>query len=357
MHKIITVVNKISPTSMPINEFLLFRRDVLGEYSEILVLDDYDDFLDRDDEKTKVTSFKRNRLGFLIHLFKMRDVILHLHQPRSGFLVSLSTLLTFKRIVRCVTIHNNFEKFSFFNQLLLFFNISCASRVSFVSQSSFDSFPKTFLRMFSKKCEVITNAVDLERVNEFVRNQSFTNSHKKEGKVRLVYIGKFYLQKNHVEVLKVLKSLPSNYVLTLIGDGPEKIRIEEKARSLGIFDRITFTGLIQREEVYRVLCTSDIFCSTALWEGMPIGVLESMACSLPVVLSDIPPHREINTYSDTPLVFKSRKEFIDRILFLGSLDAEEMDEIGDYSHRLVRDNYSLALMHERYTAFYQESLK
>ena len=50
--EIITVVNRISPTSMPINEFLRYRRDVLGEYSEVLVLDEYDDFLDRDDEKT-----------------------------------------------------------------------------------------------------------------------------------------------------------------------------------------------------------------------------------------------------------------------------------------------------------------
>ena len=77
------------------------------------------------------------------------DVILHLHQPRSDF-VSLSTLLTFKRIVRCVTIHNNFENlvFSINYYYSLIFR---ASRVSFVSQSSFDSFPKTFLRMFSKK--------------------------------------------------------------------------------------------------------------------------------------------------------------------------------------------------------------
>ena len=350
-------MNRISPTSMPINEFLRYRRDVLGEYSEVLVLDEYDDFLDRDDQKTKVISFKRNRLGFLIHLFKMRDAILHLHQTRSGFLVTFLTLLMFKRIVKSITIHNNFEKFSFVNKLLLLFNISFASRVSFVSQSSFDSFPKVFLRLFSKKCEVITNGVDLERVNQFIRNQKFTNSHNKEDKVRLVYIGKFYLQKNHDLVLEVLKSLPGKYVLTLVGDGPERIRIEEKAKSLGIYERITFTGLIRREEVYEVLCKSDIFCSTALWEGMPIGVLESMACSLPVVLSDIPPHQEINSCSDIPLVFKSQKEFVDRILFLGSLDVKNMGVIGDYSYRLVRENYSLALMHERYTAFYHESLR
>ena len=342
---------------MPINEFLLFRRDVLGEYSEILVLDDYDDFLDRNDQKTKVTSFKKNRLRFLIHLFKMRNVILHLHQPRSGFLVTLCTLFMFKGIVRSITVHNNFEKFSIVNQIILLFNISFASRVSFVSQSSFDSFPKTFLSLYLKKCEVITNAVDLDRVNKFVREHGLMNSQKEEDNVRLVYIGKFYLQKNHDAVLQVLKSLPTRYVLTLVGDGPERSRIEEKAKSLDIFERITFTGLIQREEVYRVLCESDIFCSTALWEGMPIGVLESMACSLPVVLSDIPPHQEINSYSDLPLVFKSRKEFIDRILFLGSLNPKKLGEIGDYSYRLVKDNYSLALMHERYTSFYQESLK
>ena len=103
--------------------------------------------------------------------------------------------------------------------------------MSFVSQSSFDSFPKVFLRLFSKKCEVITNGVDLERVNQFIRNQKFTNSHNKEDKVRLVYIGKFYLQKNHDLVLEVLKSLPGKYVLTLVGDGPKEFESKRRRKA------------------------------------------------------------------------------------------------------------------------------
>ena len=62
---------------------------------------------------------------------------------------------------------------------------------------------------------------------------------------------------------------------------------------LGLEARVDFVGQIPHEETLRRLWDADGFISMSQAEGLPLGVLEAMGCFCPVVLSDIPPHREI----------------------------------------------------------------
>ena len=99
--------------------------------------------------------------------------------------------------------------------------------------------------------------------------------------------------KNHGVVLKSLSCLPGiDCELAIIGNGPCEAELKQLAEDSGIADRVSFVGRIPREDVYRELLQSDLFVSTSYGEGLPIAVLEAMACGLPAILSDIPPHRE-----------------------------------------------------------------
>ena len=151
-----------------------------------------------------------------------------MHQPRSAFLVVLITFFLPKRFKRILTIHNNFEKFKIITRLIIIFNTFFSKKVSFVSHSSYKSFPGIFKKIFKKKCTPITNGVDIKRVNEYLKNK--TIGAKNNSKVELIYIGKLHKQKNHFKLLDILKELPDNHVLTIVGEGDDRQIIENKIK-------------------------------------------------------------------------------------------------------------------------------
>lgn len=81
--------------------------------------------------------------------------------------------------------------------------------------------------------------------------------------------------------------------LWLAGYGPERSILRHRARELGIVESVRFLGRLEEDRLIRALQCADIFVSPSEGEGLPNAVLEAMACGLPVVLSDIGPHREL----------------------------------------------------------------
>jgi len=59
--------------------------------------------------------------------------------------------------------------------------------------------------------------------------------------------------------------------------------VRARATELGIEDRVIFTGLVQGEEKVRLLHSADLFVLPSFSEGLPMSVLEALACGVPVV--------------------------------------------------------------------------
>jgi glycosyltransferase involved in cell wall biosynthesis len=95
-------------------------------------------------------------------------------------------------------------------------------------------------------------------------------------------------------LLKALADLRDlNWRLTLAGDGPDRRLLEQQVAHLGLEERVEFLGDTPNAEVRELLSTHDVFALSSRNEGLPLSLLEAMACELPCVATDVGSVREI----------------------------------------------------------------
>ncbi|TSC80405.1 MAG: putative Glycosyl transferase, group 1 [Candidatus Peregrinibacteria bacterium Gr01-1014_25] len=99
--------------------------------------------------------------------------------------------------------------------------------------------------------------------------------------------GRLVRSKGFDRLLEALALLP-RATLAVVGDGPERERLERRARNLGIADRVTWRGWLEDQTaVYRALQTARVIAVPSLSEGGPRIAVEAMALGLPVVATRV----------------------------------------------------------------------
>lgn len=144
--------------------------------------------------------------------------------------------------------------------------------------------------------------------------------HERQPGLWLVDLASVYPHKNHVTLihgLALLRDRGHDVRLRVIGDGPDVADLFQQAGRLGIADRIDWYGAVWRREIVSsLLSTSDIFVTASRFEGTPLTALEAMHKGLPLVLSDIPAHRETAADAagffpaDDPVAFADQVELL-----------------------------------------------
>jgi glycosyltransferase involved in cell wall biosynthesis len=151
--------------------------------------------------------------------------------------------------------------------------------------------------------QVIPNGVDTE---------FFVPAHSKpprsESVLRILFVGRFQQQKNLAFLFRQVAQLqPNTFELHLVGDGPEKARLEALARKLGIAWAITWHGWLPTAALLDMYQLADCLVNPSLYEGMSNAVLEAMACGLPVIASRVPGNEELVLDGDTGFLFDLRE--------------------------------------------------
>jgi glycosyltransferase involved in cell wall biosynthesis len=109
------------------------------------------------------------------------------------------------------------------------------------------------------------------------------------GELRLISVMRFAPRKRGVALLRVVAAAAAalagvrRVTLTLIGDGPQRARLEREARRLGIADRVEFTGCLSRPAIRERFARADAFVLVSVLESFGIAALEARAAGLPIV--------------------------------------------------------------------------
>ena len=104
----------------------------------------------------------------------------------------------------------------------------------------------------------------------------------------ILYIAEFILRKDHAFFIKnipALKKLIPNLKVIMPGRGAQLKEMKILAVNLEVDDIICFPGY--RKDINLLCALSDLYVTTSRQEGLPVSVIEAMACGLPVVASDI----------------------------------------------------------------------
>ena len=113
--------------------------------------------------------------------------------------------------------------------------------------------------------------------------------------------GRLTAQKALDDTLEALSRVPGAQLLVL-GDGPERERLERQAESLGIADRVRFLGAGSRDDVLALFRAVDVALVTSAWENLPHTLLEALAAGTPVVATAVGGIPEIVVHEDNGLL-------------------------------------------------------
>jgi len=120
-----------------------------------------------------------------------------------------------------------------------------------------------------------------------------------------VFVGRLDTQKNPVLLLEAFRDVindePGSKLL-IVGDGPLRGRLERYVEIHGLTSDVHFSGLMPPEKIAYLLTASDAFVLSSDYEGMPISLLEAMACGLPVIATRVGEIQRVVTDGETGLL-------------------------------------------------------
>jgi glycosyltransferase involved in cell wall biosynthesis len=177
-----------------------------------------------------------------------------------------------------------------------------------------------------------------------------------------VYVGRLSPEKGLRWLLEgfghASKDVPEA-VLLLVGDGPLRKELEEKAVALGLSpSQIRFAGRVPVAEVALWLRASDVFCLVSPSEGFSCALAEAMAAGLSSVVSDIPANAQLVDSGAHGLAIPVGNTVeIGKALARLFQDRPLRERMGEAARRRICDNYSLVQVVQLYEDLFAEILR
>lgn len=201
----------------------------------------------------------------------------------------------------------------------------------------------------------IPNGLPISELDRF-RKKASTGSDQMTGSSLLLFAGRFTPAKNVelvVDTFVEVAKRRDNVIGRLFGNGPLEEEMRRRVMDSGLGNRIQIDGYAN--DLWQWLADADVFVSLSAYEGQPNVVLEAAAIGCPLLLSDIPAHREI--------LRKQEAQFISELTTAASVETVNniLDDPEAAFHRAAMarkavEGYSIEICALRYRDLYAELL-
>jgi len=151
------------------------------------------------------------------------------------------------------------------------------------------------------KCHVIRCGVP---VSEWVPREVDHN----RKQIHLLTVCRLVEKKGVDTLLRALPGFEQDWKLTIAGEGRESDKLKAIARDCGIESRCEFLGAVTNDRVRELLMQADVFvlpCRTdgnGDRDGIPVVLMEAMACGVPVISGDLPAIRELIEHGESGML-------------------------------------------------------
>lgn len=165
-------------------------------------------------------------------------------------------------------------------------------------------------------------------------------------------IGRLAPQKNQLFLLEIFAALVKEEArarLLLIGDGPLRGELEQRARELGVYEKVLWMGTQKR--VWNYYQAMDSFVFPSLYEGLGIVAVQAQNSGLPCIVSDqVPPEADVTGTMHFLPLSASAQEWTQAIL------AQRGIERHDQSEKIKEAGYDIGLSAVELVDYYQQCL-
>lgn len=297
-------------------------------------------------------------LYHLVQLIKKEKIdLIHSHLFDINFYSSIAAKIT--AVPHICTEHGDIHhpsKISKKNLVKARILTLCSQKIIFVSKYTKASFMK-ISKISEGKSAVIYNGIELHNFHSCidVKKKRVELGLRQEERV-VGNVGSLYPVKGQIYLLKaakiVLQKFP-NVKFIFVGRGDLEHKLKEEAKNLNITDHVLFLGF--REDIHELLKVMDVFVLPSLSEGLPLSLIEAMACSLPNIASNVGGISEViddglNGFIIPPA---DPEKLADRITYLLK-NTQSASKIGKRALQKVKANFDLQTMINNYSRIYNE---
>ncbi len=187
--------------------------------------------------------------------------------------------------------------------------------------------------------------------------EELTNRYK--NKFVISTLSRFDIQKNMILMYKIAKELRDykDIHFIWIGDGDDKPILEQKAIQENVTN-IDFVGFKNHKEIAEFFTVTDLYLTTARWEGLPFALVEATSIGLPIVASDVVGNNEVCIDNGNGKLYpiQDAQKAVKAILHLYK-NREELHKYSEESLNIFKQFFTVEQMVDNHENLYKQVIK